>query len=133
MWNREYYYNNQDKFRGYRKKYYEKNKKNIIYFIFDDKGEVKYIGSTVNIFRLNYHINHFSHIDVSENDTIKHFVLDKNITREELYYIEYYLINKCKHLENYAYKDISTFDFAKKRKEQLIKLAENLKFNDFKK
>ncbi len=131
MWNREYYYNNQDKFKGYRKKYYEKNKKNIIYFIFDDKGKIKYIGSTVNIFRLNYHINHFSHVNVSKSDTIKHSILDKDITREELYYIEYYLINKCRPLKNYAYRDINTYNFTEEKKEQLINLAENLKLQDW--
>lgn len=147
----------------YFKEYYQKNKKHIreqqktyrnklkalyggnyiyLYMVdnkqFDDKSKLMYIGSTDNLYR-----RYFAHKDKTTYpglilSSLKHNMyyieLDKNLTREQLYSIEYYLINKTDPSMVYP---LLNYDFKVHKKvenisKELAEIAESIKLKDFK-
>lgn len=112
------------------RKYLDKNKTAIIYKVID-KDEMKYIGSTDSRFRLNFHQNGYSKLDLKNNPGEILYAEIDEIDREELYFIEYYLISKYSPYENIEKPSLDKFKINKNRKMELIKIADNLEFNVF--
>lgn len=105
---------------------------------FDDKSKLMYIGSTDNLYR-----RYFAHKDKttypglilsSLRHNMYYIELDKELTRQQLYSIEYYLINKID--PNMVYP-LLNYDFKVHKKvenisKELAELAESIKLEDFK-
>lgn len=119
------------------KKYLEKNKRNIIYKLVDMEDDVLYWGSTVSKFRINYHVNGYGKLELTEEHwnelNCKYFqyaFVDAIHSKEELLYIEEYLIQKYKNngkLLNYN-KALRVNNFDELRKVELEEIAESLEF-----
>ena len=112
-------------------KYLDKMRTAIIYKILDENADIKYFGSTDSIFRLNFHNNGFGKLDLKHNYGKIMFSEIENVTRGELYFIEFYLIHKYKPKENSERKNLWEFEFPDERKIELMEVANNLKFNLF--
>ena len=147
---KEYYQKNKKHIREQQKAYRNKLKAfyggNYIY-VYIRKNEslkednIMYIGSTDNLYR-----RYFAHKNLTTYPglilygfkTIKYNMyyleLDKNLTREQLYSIEYYLINKRDPSMVYP---LLNYDFKVHKKaenisKQLAEIAESIKLEDFK-
>ncbi|HEY5588427.1 MAG TPA: hypothetical protein VIK86_05660 [Candidatus Paceibacterota bacterium] len=126
-----YYYTHQKDARRNMQKYLDKMRTAIIYKILDENADIKYFGSTDSIFRLNFHNNGFGKLDLKHNYGKIMFSEIENVTRGELYFIEFYLIHKYKPKENSERKNLWEFEFPDERKIELMEVANNLKFNLF--
>ena len=147
---KEYYQNHRQHIREQQKAY--RDKLNLLYggnyiYVYIRENEslkqdnIMYIGSTDNLYR-----RYFAHKNLTTYPglilygfkTIKYNMyyleLDKNLTREQLYSIEYYLINKID--TNMVYP-LLNYDFKVHKKvenisKKLAELAESIKLEDFK-
>ncbi|WMJ81240.1 hypothetical protein RBU49_03010 [Clostridium sp. MB40-C1] len=128
---KNYYDEHKEQYRGYMKKYLNKNKTAIIYKILSEKDEMMYIGSTDSKFRLNYHKNGYGKLDKSKGEKLLYSKIN-GITREELYFIESYLIEKYNPPKNLSIVKTEQFGINECRKVELIKIADDLQFNFFK-
>lgn len=130
---REYYYSHQKEFREYQRRYLEKVKTAIIYMVKDQDGEIIYFGSSVSKFRMNFHFGKYSKLDMKNRDWTMEYAEIDDVSRDELYYIEYILIAKHNPILNVIKPslELDRFDFSDERKEDLISIADNLEFNIF--
>lgn len=131
----------------YQLEYRDKNKGNYIYMFLPKKseheGEILYIGSTTNIKqRMSSHLTlktKASHV-ISQNKReyeIVYAQIDNGLlqNRNELYFIEYYLIHKYYSVfgVNPFANDRDTFacDIELKKQIELISIAEQLKYQSY--
>ncbi|MBZ9616779.1 hypothetical protein [Clostridium estertheticum] len=113
------------------KKYLKSMKTNIIYKVLNEDNTIKYIGSTDSVCRLNFHKGGFGKLDLNNNYGKIMYSEIKKINRIELYFIEYYLINKYNPTLNKEKGNLHDFLFIDERKVELIDIADELKYNDF--
>lgn len=129
---RDYYYSHKEEFRAYQRKYLAKNKKMIIYKVISQDDEILYFGSASSRFRMNYHYTHNSKLDMKNRDWKMMYSEIEGVTREELYYIEYYLIAKHNNPRlNDEKPSLERFSFSEERKKELTNIGDNLQFNTF--
>lgn len=126
----------------YNKSYYDSNKANILYKIMPKyplyEGENLYYGSTENwSHRISCHrknktkgMNKIN--EVKREGVVYRAILDSNLTRDELYFIEYYLIHQYQ--LKYGYLPIGNtndrreLDIEPKRELELIRMSDKLEY-----
>lgn len=140
-------------FRNYRKehpekiekarlKQIEKNSGDFIYLMFNFSMEVLYSGSTTDLLRLKRHFTGNSNIKMDFDDLCNPYTYDYcytaivdfsdyNLTRLELYYVEWWLKNNCYEeiIKSPVYRDFS--GISKKRKQYLEELFWKIKWDHF--
>lgn len=125
----------------YQLTYREKHKGNYIYIFKNADETILNIGSTISINeRISKHKNGFTQVSkVLKNDEFNIYYVDikDKLTREELYFIEYYLIHK--HFLMYGAvpkgNQIETYNVKidDNRQIELIYIAEHLNFKQYNK
>jgi hypothetical protein len=132
-WNnygRDYYYSHQREFRAYQRKYLDKIRSAIIYKVLDN-DEILYFGSTDSRFRMNFHYTRNSKLNLKENSGTIYYAEIEELDREELYFIEYFLIREYNPAFNEEKPSLDRFCFSEERKNELINIANNLQFKIF--
>lgn len=116
------------------KEYREENKGLYLYkFIEDD--EISYIGSTTSLIRLQQHLTSNTQLKLTKEDVnnlngIQYKEFEEGaLTREELYMLENYYIDKFKPVLN---KDLNKFTREWCRSiEELLEIEKELEWNNF--
>lgn len=136
---------NKEHIREYQKSWREEQKSNYIYMFIPTReeypGEVLNIGSTINIKkRVGEHMRLETKASrvIKDNNrefNIVYVEIKEQLTREELYFIEYYLIHKYYAIQGVKPlgNDIITYatDICTSRQLELILIAEGLKFTKY--
>ena len=143
-YNRKYYSANREYYSAYSikngKKYREAKKRNCIYKLINKNGNVVYIGSTSSFkVRFSNHCDCNSSLKLTQerwNELEGDYwqVAYTDVNREELFYIEYLLVNDCKDkcLVNKDFKFNSKIIISEDRKHELLEVSKGLVFTIFK-
>jgi len=136
---KKFYEENKDYFKNYYAKYDDDLKRNAIYLLKDAKDKVWYVGATSKLYRrINNHINCNSSLRLTK-ETFKELNLhweyayvDSINSKEELLYIESYLIDKFGK-ENELLNEYEPYKNKFKKMDGLVKvyledIAEGLEF-----
>ena len=135
--------NNEEKIEKIRLKQKKKNNGNYIYMLVNsnsDGNNIIYIGSTTDIMnRMSAHLTGSSNIHLNYKELVKKYDLERilyldfseyEISRNELYYLEYYLKQKHKEIiDNNVRIDLDKI--SDKRKKQLENILSKLNFKTF--